>query len=81
MGLAVVGGMHPSVGIVRVETLSLRRRANFQAPRRTLCVDRVCRQALAEALCEFSSLPASPLAVFSVWERWCVERPENSVWN
>ena len=58
-------------------------RGGFGGSRRDapLCGDRACRNALSEAPREFSSSPASPLADFSVWERWCVERPENSVWN
>ena len=47
LGLAGVGGVHPSAGMVRVETLSLWRRANFQARGRSLCGDRVGFNALA----------------------------------
>ena len=48
----------PSAGIVRVDVLSLWRRANFRVRRLYLCGDRACRNALAVALYEFSTLPA-----------------------
>ena len=51
----------PSAGIVRVETLSLWPRANFQRRRRTLCGDRPCRIALAVAPCEFLTSPVNLL--------------------
>ena len=44
----------PSAGIVRVEALSLWRRANLLSARCTLCGDRACRGALAVAPCEFA---------------------------
>ena len=51
----------PSAGIVRVGSLSLRRRANFKAGQRTLCGDRACWSALAVAPCELSTWPTNPL--------------------
>ena len=45
----------PSAEIVRVESLSLWRRANFKARRGTLCGDCACRIALAVAPCESQS--------------------------
>ena len=52
---------HPSAEIVRVEALSLWRRANLSWPWRTLCGDRACRSALAVAPCEFVLSAANPL--------------------
>ena len=51
----------PSAEIVRVESLSLWRRANLKARGRTLCGDCACRIALAVAPCEISTWPANPL--------------------
>ena len=51
----------PSAEIVRVEALSLWRRANLSWSRRTLCGDRACRSALAVAPCEFVLSAANPL--------------------
>ena len=59
----------PSAGIVRVGSLSLWRRANFKARRRTLCGDRACRSALAVAPCELSTWPTNPLRGSCVSER------------
>ena len=59
----------PSAGIVRVEVLSLWRRANFKARRRTLCGDRACRIALAVAPCEFGRWPTNPLRILCVSDR------------
>ena len=50
----------PSPGTVRVESLSLWRRANSKARLPTLCGDRVCRIALVVAPCEFSTSFANP---------------------
>ena len=76
---------------MRVETLSLWRRANFQVRRRTLCGDRACRNALALAPCEFSRSPANLLRGWCVLKRscramrifnvWRVKHPEDFVWN
>ena len=51
----------PSAEIVRVEALSLWRRANLSWSRRTLCGDPACRSALAVAPCEFVLTLANPL--------------------
>ena len=51
----------PSADIMRVGSLSLWRRANLHAGRRTLCGDRACRSALAVAPCEFARWPTNPL--------------------
>ena len=51
----------PSAEIVRVEALSLWRRANLSWSRRTLCGDRARRSALAVAPCEFVLSAANPL--------------------
>ena len=51
----------PSAEIVRVEALSLWRRANVSCARRTLCGDRACQSALAVAPCEFGLSSANPL--------------------
>ena len=51
----------PSAEIVRVEALSLWRRANLSWSRRTLCGDPACRSALAVAPCEFILSAANPL--------------------
>ena len=45
--------VEPSAGIVRVESLPLWRRANFENSRRTLCGDRACRIAPVVAPCQF----------------------------
>ena len=66
VGLAGVGGMHPSAGFVRVRALSLWRHAWFQRGRRTPCRFRASRSALAVAPCEFSTSPANPLRVSCV---------------
>ena len=60
---------------MRVEALSLWRRANFLRRRRTLCGDRACRSALAVAPCELSTWPTNPLrgscvsGALSLWRR------------
>ena len=59
----------PYAGIVRVEALSLWRRANFQRGRRTLCGDRACRNAVAVAPCEFSPSCGEALRT----ENFCLE--------
>ena len=69
VGLAGVGGMHPSAGFVRVGALSLWRRANSKARRRTLCGFRARLFARAVAPCVFSRLPANPLRVSCVSKR------------
>ena len=51
----------PSAEIVRVEALSLWRRANLFWPRRTLCGDCACRSALTVAPCEFVLTSANPM--------------------
>ena len=59
----------PSAGIVRVGSLSLWRRANLHAGRRTLCGDRACRVALAVAPCDFARWPTNPLRGSRVSDR------------
>ena len=59
----------PSAEIVRVESLSLWRRAHLKARGRTLCGDRACRSALAVAPCEFSTWPTNPLQRLRVSNR------------
>ena len=59
----------PSAEIVRVESLSLWRRANFKARRRTLCGDCACRIALAVAPCESQSSRTNPLRRLCVSDR------------
>ena len=51
----------PSAEIVRVEALSLWRRANLFWPRRTLCGDCACRSALTVAPSEFVLTSANPM--------------------
>ena len=61
----------PSAEIVRVGALSLWRRANFKARRRTLCGDCACRIALALAVapCDFFTWPTNPLQRLCVSDR------------
>ena len=59
----------PSAEIVRVESLSLWRRANFKARRQTLCADCECQIALAVAPCEFQCSPTNPLRRLRVSDR------------
>ena len=59
----------PSAGIVRIGALSLWRRANLHAGRRTLCGDRACRSTLAVAPCEFARWSTNPLRGSCVSER------------
>ena len=59
----------PSAEIVRVGALSLWRRANLHAGRRTLCGDCACRSALAVAPCEFQRWPTNPLRRLRVSNR------------
>ena len=51
----------PSAEILRVEALSLWRRANLSWSRRALCGDRACRIALAVAPCASVLSPMNPL--------------------
>ena len=51
----------PSAEIVRVEALSLWRRATLSCPRRTLCGDCACPSPLTVAPCEFVLTSANPL--------------------
>ena len=59
----------PSAEIVRVEALSLWRRANVSCARRTLCEDCACRSALAVAPCECVLSSANPLRRLCVSKR------------
>ena len=59
----------PSAEIVRVESLSLWRRANLKARGRTLCGDCACRIALAVAPCDFFTWPTNPLRRLCVSNR------------
>ena len=71
----------PSAGIVRVETLSLWRRANCQARRGTFSLFAACGSAGAWSVLRILFGINDLLVVFGVRERWRVESPTNSVWN
>ena len=58
----------PSAEIVRVEALSLWRRANLSCSRGTLCVDPAYRNALAVVPCEFRSI-----CLLSLLAKRCLE--------
>ena len=71
--------VEPSAGFVRVESLPLWRRANFERELRTLSLFLAGARAGAWSFLTILFAIDDPLVVCGPSRRWCLERPHNSV--